>query len=279
MYLRIVTLLVFLIAFFSPGFVASLRAQSEWDICPNGATIVRCETYNCPQGDTNGDGSCTLSDNGASLTSARNDSLCANPISGCGEVRYYGAGGQSACGVRVKQDLTNCNLYNPGDPDSSPIPRVGESPSPLPTTTTTPTPSPSPSPFISCNALNAEPGNVDSVPFDVSFTSSVIGDVENYRFDFGDGSSPITLSRGVIVHRYSEPGVYTASLQVAGEDGEFKASSSCRAVVNVGETGATTKGGEPIDELPETGSPILYVVGIAGFGALGVFIFERYRFA
>lgn len=108
---------------------ASVRAETpSWSQCPDKSPIARCETYNCPQGDTNQDGACTTADTGASLSDARNDSLCANPVSGCGEVRYFSKNSTLACAVRVKETGSNCNLFSAGNPSFT-------TPTPIPTAT------------------------------------------------------------------------------------------------------------------------------------------------
>jgi hypothetical protein len=112
-----------------------VRAQSTWSQCPGGEPIVRCETYDCPQGDTNHDGACTLQDSGAKYADAKNNSLCANPLSGCGEVRYFAKDETQACAIRVKENENNCSLYNAGKPNFS-------SPSPSPTASPKPTKTP-----------------------------------------------------------------------------------------------------------------------------------------
>jgi len=90
--------------------------------CRDGQEIVQCQTFNCPFGDTNGDGNCNLSDRGAELQSARKDGLCANPASGCGEIHYFPAGTSGACGVRVKENSQEtCDLYNAADPQFAPV--------------------------------------------------------------------------------------------------------------------------------------------------------------
>lgn len=122
----------------------SVRAQSSWQECPDGKQIVRCETYDCPQGDTNNDGSCTLEDQGAKYADAKNNSFCANPISGCGEVRYFATDTTQACAIRVKENTNNCSLYNAGKPNfSTPTPNPTVTPRPT-VSSGTKTPSPSP---------------------------------------------------------------------------------------------------------------------------------------
>lgn len=119
------------------------HAQSTWSQCQDGRTIVRCETYDCPQGDTNGDGKCTLTDTGARLTDARNDSFCANPISGCGQVHYFPTGTTEACVVRAEvATQLNCDLYAVANPTFTPQPTA----SPRATTTPRPTASASATP-------------------------------------------------------------------------------------------------------------------------------------
>lgn len=95
---------------------ASAQTTSYWSQCPDNSTIVRCETYNCPNGDTNKDGSCDTKDTGAQLTESRNDSFCANPPSGCGQVLYYATNQTSSCAVRVKENANSCNLYKANTP-------------------------------------------------------------------------------------------------------------------------------------------------------------------
>ena len=102
--------------------VARAQTQNTWSQCTDGRQISRCETYDCPKGDSNKDGKCTLTDEGARLTDARNDSFCANPISGCGQVHYYPSGSSTACNVRVAETDTNCNLYAVSEPTFTPKP-------------------------------------------------------------------------------------------------------------------------------------------------------------
>ncbi len=139
------SLLLFFLLFSAESVV---KAQnSPWYHCPDGEAIVRCETYNCPNGDTNKDGACTKEDQGASLTDARSDALCANPPSNCGEVHYYPKNATLACSIRVKEGDNNCNLYSAGNPQfATPTPAPTKSPSPSPTPTISPTPTGTPKP-------------------------------------------------------------------------------------------------------------------------------------
>ena len=123
--------IAFIISLFALLFMTSsfaYGAEDAWSTCPSGKTIARCQTINCREGDTNKDGACTLADKYAELTDSRNDALCSNPPSGCGEVLYYEANATTACIKRVKEAGTNCSLY------STSTPRFG-----TPTPTSTPT--------------------------------------------------------------------------------------------------------------------------------------------
>jgi hypothetical protein len=104
--------------------LAQNASAQTWSQCADGSAIARCETFDCPNGDTNGDGECTLADQGARLTDARNDSFCANPISGCGQVHYYKATSSNRCAIRVKETGNNCNLYSVSTPNFTPVPSV-----------------------------------------------------------------------------------------------------------------------------------------------------------
>lgn len=113
------------------------HAQS-WSQCTDGRNISRCETYDCPKGDTNKDGKCTLEDTVARLTDSRNDSYCANPISGCGQVQYFPSGASQACVVRPEEsNQQNCDLYAVAEPSFTPQPTA--SPKPTSSATTSPT--------------------------------------------------------------------------------------------------------------------------------------------
>jgi hypothetical protein len=141
-------LIAFIAAFFSGLLlVESVNAQQNWSVCPDSSAIVRCETYDCPNGDTNGDGLCRLNDQGARLSDSRNDPFCANPLSGCGEVHYFGQGDIAACTVRVKEAGNKCDLYKAGNPIFTPVP--SSSPRPTSSPSASPTVSPTASPKTS----------------------------------------------------------------------------------------------------------------------------------
>lgn len=186
--IRILGSILLALLVFQPS---NAHAQSSWERCEDGKTVVHCETYDCPAGDTNGDGACSTADSGARLTDVRNDSLCANPVSGCGEVRYFPANAARACLVRIEKTTTTCNLVSTNSPNVTPRPTTSASPTVTPRATTTPRPTP-----------------------------------------------------------------------VAG--------------AAVSPTPTTTKGGE---SLPATGAAeIWYGIGLIGLGALGVYLYEKFRF-
>lgn len=143
------------------GTKLSVKAQqtsSTWSQCSDGGQIERCETYDCPQGDTNGDGKCSLLDNGARLVDARSDPFCGNPTSGCGQVYYYKKNSTQACADRIKKEGT-CNL----DLSKANLPREVVSTS-TPTPTSTPTATPTSSPIATATASATPKGGGDTLP-------------------------------------------------------------------------------------------------------------------
>jgi len=129
------------LSFFFLAQTSAFAQSSSWSKCTDDRLIARCETYDCPRGDTNNDGRCSLTDTDARLTDARNDSFCANPISGCGQVQYYPGGANDACLVRVEELPQNCDLYAVANPSFTPSPTPAATSTPRATSTPTATPS------------------------------------------------------------------------------------------------------------------------------------------
>lgn len=119
-------------------------AETAWSQCPGGSSIVRCQTYDCPKGDTNSDGLCSLSDTDAKITDSRNDAFCANPLSGCGQVQYYAKDATAACTVRVKEAGSKCDLYKAGNPSFTPKPTATAKATATPKGSAKPSVSPTP---------------------------------------------------------------------------------------------------------------------------------------
>lgn len=140
--------LVSLIWVLLPVSFARAQSTSYWSSCSDGETIVRCETYNCVNGDTNNDGRCTVADKGAELTESRNDSFCANPASGCGEVLYFASNKNNSCAVRVKENNNNCNLYTASTPNFGGATIVLPTPTPTPVSRLNTSPVPSSKPVL-----------------------------------------------------------------------------------------------------------------------------------
>lgn len=262
--MKYLLLILFLVALFVG--VSSAWAQdsaSDFSQCRDGSSIVRCETYDCPRGDSNNDGVCSLTDVGARLTDARNDSFCANPISGCGQVNYYSATNNSACSIRVEETVNNCDLYNAGTPTFS------SRPSP------TPTPEASATDAV-CKALNVDEFE-GSAPLTVQLSADATNAV-SYQFTFGDSTGSANTkvqSTSRVSHTYTKAGVYTASVSVKGDGGEYTSSNTCKKVITVREGKAL--GGSTEKTLPKTGSPLWIGLAIAVSGICGAYLFERYR--
>ena len=96
------------------------------EFCPNDADssnprpAVWCATFDCPGGDTNGDGECTTADNGGVMQVVSAGTSCPTPASGCGQVDIYHEGAQGQnwdawCGTTF-HDMSSC------EPSSQPTP-------------------------------------------------------------------------------------------------------------------------------------------------------------
>ncbi len=275
-------LLILGLSLFSPRLV---NAQAAWEMCSDGTLIVRCESINCPRGDTSGDGTCTLSDEDSSFTDFRNDALCANPVSGCGVVRYYNQ--SNNCNTRVKQDAPNCTLYATANPNFTPPPtQSGAGGQATLAPVQTPTSSPNPiggTVAAKCVNLVAEPTSSNKVPADVKFTALADGQVTGYEFNFGDDATGdndvFRLNTNTIIHRYEKSGKYVALVRVAQGEGLYETKASCSATVTIDDGQVLTKGGEPVEKLPETGSEIYGLIALIAMGFGGIYMYERFRVA
>ena len=58
-----------------------------------------------------------------------------------------------------------------------------------------------------------------TVSFDGSTSSSPVGNVKSYIWDFGDGSAPITTTSATVSHTYSKSAAYTVTLTVVNDAG------------------------------------------------------------
>lgn len=255
--------------------VSNVSAQT-WAQCTDGSSISRCETYDCPQGDTNNDGSCSLDDTDSRLTDVRNDSFCANPISGCGEVRYYGSNSSDACSVRVEQTGNNCNLYTVGSPTFTPVPTG----TPQPTATQS-----GGQAFCSGLLLSKTEGELPlKVDMEVKASGNV-SKISEYEFIITKPSGQketVSQASSKLSKTFSTEGDYKIESRLVDFSGQKHTSSFCKKEVVVNESlgrggavnGKTTKGGE---ELPETGPELYLGAFLIATGAAGVFLYEKFR--
>jgi len=237
-----------------------VRAQSVWDQCTDGRSISRCETYDCPRGDTDGNGTCDLNDTDARLTDVRNDSFCSNPLSGCGEVRYFASGDSNSCSVRVEENDNNCDLYNVASPTFTPAP----------TATPTPTPAATSSDALLCSNLIVSP-STGNTPLKVSLEVKATGatsDIKEYEFVLTapDGTSDGTVvqNSAKLTQTFTEVGKHKVIARVVAKDGSKISSALCQKTVTV--SASTTA-----DKLPETGSGMYVGLFFVALGVLGVY--------
>ena len=105
-----------------------------------------------------------------------------------------------------------------------------------------------------------------TVPLTVAFNalqsheiSGSSGSIRSYKWDFGDGSSPITFTNPTTSHTYDNPGTFKVTLTVTDSNGKIASSSSIITV-------------DPADlTVP------LVAAGGGGLLLLGGFLFTRFR--
>lgn len=90
---------------------------------PGCDTVVWCTTWDCPNGDTDGDKQCTLADSGSSYVLG-DGSSCGTPPSSCGQRDYYNAGPKGEnWNAYCSHDSLNFDSCKPPDaPPASPPP-------------------------------------------------------------------------------------------------------------------------------------------------------------
>lgn len=230
----------------------ALAVEADWSTCPDGKAVVRCATYNCPKGDTNKDGACNISDEDAKLTDLRNDALCANPPSGCGQVYYYDAEGK-ACASRVK-DLDRCPISA----------GAGFTPTPA-------------SVGAACTDLKVNPTQ-GKAPLLVKFTTEgkdPKGAISEYEFNFGDTKSDkpqaVKQKSALASYRYEAPGTYTVSLKVKDSQGNWIGpGTACTKKITVTSSA---------EVLPKTGLSSTTLLCLFLLGGAGIYLFIKFKLA
>lgn len=145
------------------------------------------------------------------------------------------ANGGWSCG---DNDLRDYIVWYSGDCAQStptPTPTPQPTPTPTPSPTPSPTPTPTPQPTSSCDSLSVTNGNYQQVPAKVTLRargSDSAGDIQKYRFYFGDGTSQESDSAEV-THTYETSGSFIARADVKDSRGNWKTSGSCETRVKV----------------------------------------------
>lgn len=87
-----------------------------------------------------------------------------------------------------------------------------------------------------CDSLTANPDS-GTAPLSVSFTlsghASPTGSIINYKFDFGDGSTPVGQTGSTISHTFSSEGTFTVSGTVVDNLGNVSpGTAACQKTIN-----------------------------------------------
>ena len=186
------------------------------------------------------------------------------------------AGDSSSAGSHISHLLISWCAANIVIPTVTPTPSV----TPLPTVTPTPGPEPE---QPRCTGLSVSPSE-GTAPLTVRFNGSGFdrnGSILEYEFDFGDtsGGQPQIWKQkeSEATHRYENSGTFTVTLKVKDQGGSWRdGNNDCKKTVTVhGEPKvlALTKG----DKLPETGSPLEYLLLAITLGGFGFYVYKRFR--
>lgn len=124
-----------------------------------------------------------------------------------------GPGGQSKSQVTVVVNPAPGSTMTPVPPTATPKPNP--SPTPIPPTPTT-KPSAVPAPVAGFNAVP----NQGPAPLTINFVNQSTGTINQYVWDFGDGTKG---SRPSPTHVYKQPGQYTVTLIAKGPGGQSQA--------------------------------------------------------
>lgn len=122
-------------------------------------------------------------------------------------------------------------------PTNAPRPTISPKPTHVPRPTHTPLPTLTPAPLhtSSCDALRIVSGNDSLVPATVTLRTDARdskGNIQNYRYYFGDGSSQTTTNPET-TKKYEVSGSFSARVEVQDSSGNWKSSDSCMVTVTV----------------------------------------------
>lgn len=148
----------------------------------------------------------------------------------------------------VKTYLIECGVKSSPTPTRTPTPTFTPTPTLTPTATptstpgptSTPTPTSTPKPTIpthysSCDDLRVVSGDNALVPAKVVFetkASDSDGDIQLYRYYFGDGKY-LETTQNVIEHTYEVSGTFYARVFIKDSKGNWKTSQACTTNLTV----------------------------------------------
>lgn len=130
---------------------------------------------------------------------------------------------------------------------------------------------------VICDSLNVNPqsGKVSlSVSASLSGHTDNGGSVNNYRFNFGDGSGDWTQSGQTLSHTFTSTGTFVVNGYVIDNRGvQSGGSGSCQKVVTVSsQTVTIPPRGQVLGAIPSTGPADGVIISLLGTGTLGYFL-------
>jgi hypothetical protein len=145
------------------------------------------------------------------------------------------------------QQLQDYIVWYSGDCQTQPTatpthtPKATATPKPTATTaptrqpTTTPTSTPQPIHTASCSNLSVVSGNNALIPANLTFRATASdsqGDIQKYRFFFGDGSS-MESSTPEVQHRYTTSGTFKVRTEIRDSRSNWRADTTCETTATV----------------------------------------------
>lgn len=236
-----------------PSFAALSYGSGVYtNLCGTGYSAT---SDTCNRGCNTGGGYCSASNNtvvkytcdgqvsecrGSESEFTTNQSLAGTPCGKTVQIDVFNktcrtSNGEWSCG---NGDMIDYMVWYSGNCPSQPNPTKKPKPTKTPTPKPTKTSTPAPTPIVqnaACDGLDIASGNNAFVPANVVLRARAhdnLGNIQQYRFYFGDGNQTET-SNIEVTHRYESSGSFRARVDVKDSRGNWRSSGVCEATVTV----------------------------------------------